>query len=295
MSDDAQLPAGAAAPKVERVIRSLVMLDALWVAASALLILIASRFQVVDLPNQSLSTGDSPYRIYALALPLVALVLAAVGAVRRSPTLLAVATSVIAPAAAGVGVLSASLFLDRNAAFADVGVAASLLAAVVCVAALIRWFVYHPVSLLHAESRPTLMTARSLAAAGVIAGGIITFHAIDDRGATTMQFAVQLLIALVVPIAVVAAAVVRTRLAFVVAGSAALAQAVAVLAVRQDGSTDSVTIRLESAVAIWTGPVALVALFAVAAVAAASIPFHRVDDEPDAAVDDERWRWSVDD
>lgn len=291
MSDDTRLPIGAAAPTRARVVRSLLALDVSWVVLAGVAFVVSSFFSLVDLERESLQTSDPSLRVYAVVLPVVALLVAAGAAFAKSLWAAAAATGILAPSSALVGLVSSSLFLDRNAAYTDVGVAVSLLVALFGVATLIRWFVYHPVDLHRDEVRPTRRLAIAVAASAAITGVAISAQAIIDRGATTAQFAMQLLFALVVPITLIAAAIVRTMHAFVLAGTAAVGQVVAVLLADLDADIGFGSDRM-----LWTTVAALAALIVSAGLVAASVRVNGLDvpNEVDI-VDDESWRWTAED
>lgn len=310
MSEDASLPAGAVAPRVERTIRSTVLLDALWVVVPALLLIGSSFLTLVDLRTGSLRTGDAPLRVYAVGLPALAIVGAFAAGVSGSRWtgsrwLISVATGMLAPAVAAVGAFNVSLFLDDAAAYAEAGVALSLATASLGVVALVRWFVYHPVALQSDESRPTASMSQLVAAAGAVAAVVVVVTAVGDGGATALgfvldepgaetetalQFVAQIVFALFVPFVVVAAAAIRSQLAYTLALSASAAQVAAVVAARADLDR----VELGELATLWTNVIALASLLVVAVLCVAGLRVHEVDEIEPVDDDDEPWRWSPD-
>jgi hypothetical protein len=288
MSDDGRVPVGAAAPPRARIVESVVLLDALWVAVVGLTLVATSFLSLGDIGDGSSSTGDSGLRIFSLAVPVAAVAVAVVGAARKSGALTAAATGMLAPAVSLVGLVSSTHFLDRAAAYAEAGAAVGIVAASIGVAALIRWYVYHPLSLQSDEVRPIVPLAWGLAGAGFLVALLVVITAMSDAGATTIQFIGQLFFALVVAIATIVAAAVRTLRTFVVAASAAVTQLVAVLlAIVDDSDT-----KLDSTVTAWTSALGVVALIAAAGVALAGTRQMVRDDERSIEVGTESWRWT---
>lgn len=289
MSDDA-LIVGAAAPVGTRRIRSVVLLDVTWVSVTAVALLVSSRFALIDLPGQYLRTGDAPLRIWVVGLPVVALLVAVVAAVRRSPLLAAMATGILAPAVAFSGSLAVSLFLNESSAFADAGVAVSLGAACLGVAMLLRWFVYHPADLLADESRPTPGVSAAVVAAGVATGVVIVANGVVDDGAWSSSFVFQTLLIAVVPLVIVGCGSMRTRGAMALAASAAVAQIVGVVGVRIE-----LTLPLDSDLLLRTGAAGIVLLTVAAGLCVVGVIRHAVDDTVEPSDDDAEWRWTVTD
>ncbi len=288
MTDDA-LIAGAAAPTRTRRIASGARLDVVWILVTSAALVISSVFDLIDLPTQRLRTGDAPLRVFVIGLPLVACVLAGVAARRRSELVAAAATGVLGPGIALAGSLSVSLFLDDDSAFADVGVAVSLVAALLGTVMLVRWFVYHPLSLLVDERRPLRALSYGAAAVGLVLVAVVVLTGIDD-GLGAAWFG-QTAALLTVPAVVVGGSLVRTVPSAVLVGSAAVTQIVAVLVVKLERSA----VALDSDLTLRTGVVGLLGLGATVALAAGAVVRSAPDDAPSQIDDDESWRWSSDD
>ena len=159
MAEDA-LITGAAAPAGNRWIRSAPVLDSIWAIAVAALIIASSFFALVDVENPLFRTGAAPLRVYALWLPVLAVLIAVFAAAQRSVMPAAVASGILVPSIALLGSLAGALFFDSVSPFTDAGTPLSLGCAAVGVAMLLRWFVYQPVPERGVESRPTMMSAR---------------------------------------------------------------------------------------------------------------------------------------
>jgi len=299
MSD--RLLAGSAAPASRRAIGSLLVLDTIWVVVVGVLLMASTVVPLVDLRSVSLSLGDEGFRVVVLVVPAVAISTAVAGLVLRRSLVVAVATGMLVAPSALAGLLSSTLFLDDDASFADAGVALALFAAVVGGVALGRWFVYHPVPLLDTGSRPTVPLARGLVAAGVLVGVFVAAAALTDRSAATgertaeftSQFLVQTGWALLAPVILIVAGIVRSRPSFAVATAVAAGQTAAVLLAVVDGDG----IELGSELALWTSAVGVTPLVAAAGIALAGVLVHTADAPvPDAAEidesDDVDWRWT---
>ena len=290
MSQDALIP-GAAAPTRSRRIRSPHALDALWVVVAAVALMVSTGFALIDLPNQSLSTGESPLRVWTLGLPAVAILVAIGGLIRRSTTVVAAAAGVLAPSVAFAGSLSLALLLDDDSAFADVGVAVTLGAAFLGAVTLLRWFVYHPVDLIGDESRPSRPSALVVAGCGILLGMSTLIAAIADRTSWSAAFVLGTSAMLTVALSVIGAGVLRTRPAMALAGSACIAQIVAVAVVKAEQSN----LPLDSRLVLRSGVVGLVACAAGAAAGAVAWARHGVDQDPVITDDDADWRWNATD
>ena len=291
MSEDA-LIAGAAAPEGHRWIRSTAVLDAGWVIVAAVAVIVSSFFALIDLPNASLRTGDEPLRFFVLGLPVIAIVVSIVGMVRGSVAVVAAATGIVAPAVAFCGSLGASLLLSDASAFADVGVAISIGAALIGVVMLVRWFVYHPMPLLGDQSRPVPLAGRVLAVLGVVIAVILIVTSIvgDTRWETASVGQSGFLFT--VACVVMAAGITRTIAAAWLACTACAAQVVAVVVVRFEEST----IPLDSDLVLRTGIAGLAALVVAAVVAAVGAVNNALDPDPEPEADAvEAWRWNLDD
>ncbi len=291
MSDDA-LIAGAVAPVGQRWIRSTAVLDAVWVVVAALALILSSFIALIDLPNAQLRTGAEPLRFFVLGLPIIAIVVAVVGAARGSIAVVAVATGIVAPGFALAGSLGASLLLSDESAFADVGVAISFGASLLGIVMLVRWFVYHPMPLLGDQSRPVPLAGHALWALGILV--IATLLVTTFVGDTSWSSASvgQTLLLSTVGVVVLVAGVSRTIPAAWLACAACASQIVAVLVVKAEQSS----IPLDSDLVLRTGVVGIVALAATAAVAAVGALRVAVDPAPDLEDDDaEPWRWSTED
>jgi hypothetical protein len=288
MADD-ELIAGAAAPSRLRRIDSVVRLDAIWVVVVAVALIGSSFFSLVDLPDARLRTGEEPLRFFVLGLPATAIVAAVVGAIRGSATLTAIGTGVLAPSIALTSSLGLTLFLDKQAAFADVGVAFALAAALLGLAMLVRWFVYHPASLWKEEVRPIVPISRALVGAGALTMVVVIAADIGDDAGGWIWVA-QTAVLPLAPALVVAAGVARTLPATALAGAASAAQFVAVIVVRAEQST----IPLNSDLVLRTGVLGMIGLATCVALTAAAFRFTEVD--VDIEIDDDPpWRWNADD
>lgn len=291
MSDDA-LIAGAAAPVGQRWIRSTAVLDSGWVIVSALALIASSFFPLVDLPGTRLQTGDEPLRFFVLGLPVIAIVMAVVGAVRGSLVVVAAATGVLAPGIALAGSLGASLLLSDAAAFADVGVAIAIGAALVGLVMLVRWFVYHPLPLTGDQSQPVPLAGRALLALGGLLAAILVVTTIVGGTSWSTASVGQTLVLLVVACVVVAAGGIRTVAAAWLSCAACTSQVLAVLVVRAEKST----ISFDSDLVLRTGVVGIAALVVIAVVSIVAAMSATPDPEPDADADAvESWRWHLDD
>ena len=291
MSDDA-LIAGAAAPVGQRWIRSTSVLDAGWVIVTAAGLIISSFFALIDLPNAQLRTGADPLRFFVLGLPIVAIVIAVVGAVRQSVSIVAVATGIVTPGFALAGSLGVSLLLSEASAFADVGVAISIAASVAGLVMLIRWFVYHPLPLLGDQSRPVPWAGWSLMAlGGLLAVILLATTIVGDTSWSTASVG-QTVLLLTVAMVVVAAGMTRTIPAAWLSCAACASQFVAVFVVKAEQST----IPFDSDLVLRTGVAGLAALAITAAVSAVAATRVAVDAEPEPGAEgDESWRWNLDD
>jgi len=292
MADDG-LIAGAAAPAGTRRIRSVATLDAIWVILVGIAVVVSSFFPLIDLPDSYLRTSDAPLRVWVVVLPVIALVVAVVALVRRSTLLAAVATGTLVPAVALCGSLGGALFFDAASPFTDAGAPLAVGAGVLGAMMLIRWFVYHPLSLVDVEPRPTIAASRGLLALGLVFVVNVVVDALADDVAWSMSFVVATSFMLLTPLVVVAAALVRKVNAQAVAGAACVAQLIAVVVARV---TDD--LEVGSTLSLRTGAVGLVALAVAAAVAGVGAATAAVDAEPDAPVefdDDAAWRWTADD
>lgn len=291
MSDDA-LIAGAAAPVGSRWIRSTAVLDAGWVAVSATALIVSSFFALIDLPATQLRTGADPLRVFVVGLPVVAVVVALFGAIRRSVVIVALATGTLAPGVALAGSLGVSLLLSDASAFADVGVAVSLAAALVGVTLLVRWFVYHPLPLLGDQTRPVPIAGRAMVASGgVVAVVLLVTTVVGDTTWSVATFA-QTVVLFTVAVVLVAAGVTRTVAAAWLGCAASVAQVAAVLVAKAEQSS----IPFDSDLLLRTGVAGLIALIASAIVSAGAARRVGTDPEPSDAVDDaEPWRWHLDD
>lgn len=290
MSDDA-LIVGAAAPVGARRIRSAVVLDVAWVSVTAVALLVSSRFALIDLPNQYLRTGDAPLRVWVVGLPVTALLVAAFAGVRRSLFAAALATGILAPAVAFGGSLAVSLFLNESSAFADAGVAVSLGAALIGVAMLLRWLVYHPAGVLTDEPRPTPRVSLAVVAVGVTTGIVIVVGGVIDDGSWSPSFVFQTMLIVVVPLLIAACGMVRTRSAMALAVGAAIAQIIGVVVVRAEQSS----LPLDSDLLLRTGLAGIALLCLAAGLCGRGFVRHAVDEVTAASDDDADWRWTVTD
>lgn len=290
MAEDA-LIAGAAAPAKGRLIGAAATLDAVWVVVAACAVVTSGFFALIDLPTATLRTGEAPLRVFVFALPVVAVVVAVVGAARASTTMVALATGVLVPGAALAGSLALLLFFDSGSAFANTGVTVSIGAALVVLITVIRWFVYHPVSLLSNELRPQHLHTRLLGALGVALTLLVLVLGLDaDK---SLAWAGQTMALLLVPLVVIGSAIVRSVSAASLAAGAAAAQVFAVIVAKFEQSS----IAFDSDLLLRTGIPGLVLLVAMVGVVALSVRGALADDDTalPAADDDAAWRWSVDD
>ncbi|MGB3736201.1 MAG: hypothetical protein WA964_14680 [Ilumatobacter sp.] len=291
MSDDA-LIAGAAAPVGQRWIRSTAVLDAGWVVVASCALIVSAFFALVDLPTARLRTGDDPLRFFALGLPVIAIVVAAIGAARGSVVLVAVATGIATPGFALAGSLGASLLLSEASAFADAGVAISITASFIGIVMLVRWFVYHPIPLLGDQTRPVPRSGHALIALGGLLAVILLVSTVSGDTSWSTASVGQTVLMSTVAAVVAAAGVTRTIAAAWLACAASAAQLVAVLVVKAEQST----IPFDSDLVLRTGPAGLVALAVTAAASSFAAVRVAVDVEPDVVEDDTApWRWNVDD
>ena len=294
MADDG-LISGAAAPARARLIRSQPILDSIWVLAVSTAVIVSSFVPLIDLPTAHLQTGEAPLRVYVLAVPIVAMIVAVAGIARRSTVLVAIATGIVLPGVALAGSLGGALFFDASSAFADIGVPAAMISALLGVVMIARWFVYHPVPLLDVEARPTSVVARILLGIGVLLILNVAIAAVLDASRWSISIGFSTFVMLLVPTVVVIAAIVRTTPAFVLMAAAASAQLVAVLVARIEESG----LGLGSELALRTGAIGLVGLAAAAGVAIIGVRLADLDDtdrygSDEAVADDESWRWSAD-
>lgn len=288
MTDDS-LIAGAAAPTRQRWITSAVRLDAVWVLAVSAALGVSSLFDLVDLPTTRLRTGEAPLRAFVVGIPIIACVVAAAAARRRSELLAAAATGVLAPAIALAGSLSIALFLDAASAFADVGVAISLGAALLGAVMLVRWFVYHPLSLLGDEARPQRAGSLGLAAVGAALAVVVVVSGLGDG--TGLAWVAQTAGMLVLPAVLTMSGLIRTVPAVVLAAAAAAAQIVAVVVVK----FDQPTLQWDSDLVLRTGIIGLVGSGIAVVLSVVSIVGASPDDVSFEIDDDEPWRWAADD
>lgn len=296
MTDD-DLITGAAAPAAERLVRSTTVLDAIWAAVVALVLIGSSFVPLIDLEGVSLRTADAPLRVYALFIPAVALVVAAVSVVRRSTGVAGVATGLLVPSIALGGSVSGALFLDAASPFTDAGVPLTLAASAVGVVMLVRWFVYRPTPVPGRDPRPTTQLSLGLLVVGVVlVAGVLVSLARDDSPLSA-SFVVASTFMLLTPLVVLAAGFVRSVHANLCAAAACLAQFVAVVVVRFVESNGDGIGLAESATTLRTGVFGLGALAVASAIAILGAMQPRIDaDVPVAtATDDESWRWSADD
>lgn len=291
MSDDA-LIAGAAAPEGHRWIRSVAVLDAGWVVVASVALIGSSFFALIDLPNQHLRTGGDPLRVFVLGLPVIAIVTAVAGAVRRSVSIVAFATGVVAPGVALAGSLGVSLLLDDASAFADGGVAISVIAALLGIALLIRWWVYHPLPLMGDQSRPVPIAGRALLVCSTVITAIQVVTTVAGDTAWSAAAVGQTLLLLVVAFVVLAAGAMRTIAAAWLATGACSSQVVAVVVAKVERST----LPWDSDLLLRTGVAGLAALVVTTVVAVAAAMGAAPDPEPEGRADDtESWRWEADD
>ncbi len=288
MSDDG-LIAGAAAPARSRRITSVLRLDVVWVLVASAALGVSSFFDLIDLPNARLNTGEAPLRVFVIGLPLAACVLAAVATRRDSELVAAAATGVLAPGVALTGSLSMSLFLDEASAFADVGVAISLAAALVGVVMFSRWLVYHPLSLLGDEERPDRRASLALVGLGAAFGVNVVGSGLGD-GVDVAWF-VETAAMLLVPALIVTAGLIRTSPVVVLAATATGGQVAAVLIMKVEQSE----VPFDSTLALRTGVNGLFVSVVAIATAIAAVVRSAPDDVPVRVSDDESWRWVSDD
>lgn len=291
MSDD-PLIAGAAAPVGQRWIHSAAVLDAGWVIVGAIALVASSFVALVDLPNADLRTGDEPLRFFVVGLPVIATVIAIVGAARGSVVIVAAATGVLAPAISLAGSLGVSLLLSEASAFADVGVSVSIGAALFGVALLIRWFVYHPLPLLGDQSRPVRVAGHMMLALGFASAVVLLVTTLVGDTSWSASSVAQTTMLATVASVVLAAGATRTIASAWLAFAACVAQVTAVFIVKIEQSS----IPYDSDLVLRTG-VAGLATLAVTAVAALIAAIRvGVDAEPtDVADGVESWRWQPDD
>jgi hypothetical protein len=288
MTDDA-LIAGAAAPTRKRWITSTARLDVLWVLAVSAMLVVSSLFDLIDLPNARLRTGEAPLRVFVVGIPLIACAIAAVAARRRSELLAAIATGVLAPGIALAGSLSMSLFLDEASAFADVGVAISLGAALLGLVMFVRWFVYHPLSLLGDEARPRRAVSLGLTVVGAALAASVVVTGLGDG--VGLAWVGETAAMLFVPVLLMVSGPIRTVPAVGLAAAAAAAQILAVAVVKVEQSE----IEWDSDLMLRTGVLGLFGLILAVVLAVVSIHGASPDDLVVEIDDDESWRWSVDD
>jgi hypothetical protein len=291
MADDA-LIAGAAAPAGTRWIRSGPVLDATWALLVAVAIAVSSSFALIDLPTSSLRTQEAPLRVYVVAVPAVAAILAIAAIVRRSAGLAAAATGTLVPAVALSGSLGSSLFLDDASPFTDVGVPLAVGSALLGIAMFVRWFVYLTPVAIGVDPRPSRLPAHGLLGVGVLLVGNVVVVALLDAPTWSAAFVVSTACMLLGPIVVLAAALARSVESNVLAVAACAAQSVAVVfATLDDGGVE-----IDSTLALRTGVVGVIALVVGAGIAIVGADRAVVDDTPSTdEIDDPDWRWSADD
>lgn len=291
MSDD-PLIAGAAAPVDQRWIRSAAVLDAGWVIVAAIALITSSFVALIDLPDADLRTGDEPLRFFVLGLPVIAIAIAIAGAARGSMVIVAAATGVLAPAISLAGSLGVSLLLSEASAFADVGVAVSIGAALLGVALLTRWFVYHPLPLLGDQSRPVPVAGYAMLALGGVLAVVLLVTTVVGHTSWSASSVAQTLMLSTVAFVVLAAGATRTIASAWLACAACVAQFVAVFVVKVEQSS----IPYDSDLVLRTGAAGLVALAVAALAALIAASRVGVDAEPTNDVHGiESWRWQVDD
>ena len=239
-------------------------------------------------------TGEAPLRIYALGLPILAIILGSATIVRRSLVMAAAASGILVSSIALLGSVAGALFFDSVSPFTDAGTPLSLGCAAVGVIMLIRWFVYHPVPVSGVDARPTVVSARVLLGIGVALVANVVIAALGDNPEGSASFIVATTFMLLTPLVVVASAAARTIAGNALAAGASAAQVVAVGVLMLDGDNLGVT----SVFALRTGVVGLVGLTAAAAVAVFGAA--RAVVEPAAVIDttaddDADWRWVLDD
>lgn len=295
MTDD-ELISGAAAPSAERLIRSSVALDVIWVCCVAAALIMSSLIPLVDLEDVYLRTADAPLRVYTLGIPIVAVIAAAVGAARRSALLAAVATGVLVPSVAFAGSVASSLFFDAASPFTDAGVPLSLAAASLGLVMLVRWFVYQESPVPGREPRPTVPLAGGLSLAGLVLALVVVVDAIRDEDPWSLPFALSTALMLLTALVVIVAGLVRSIGANVLAAAACIAQFAAVIVVEVDDVASGGVVLAESATTIRTGTAGLVVLALTTTIAILGAAQPRVDTVDDArtTTDDAAWRWSAD-
>ncbi len=293
MAEDA-LITGAAAPAGNRWIRSAPVLDSIWAIAVAALIIASSFFALVDVENPLFRTGAAPLRVYALWLPVLAVLIAVFAAAQRSVMPAAVASGILVPSIALLGSLAGALFFDSVSPFTGAGTPLSLGCAAVGVAMLLRWFVYQPVPKRGVESRPTMTSARVLLGIGSVLVVNVVIAAFRDGPEWSASFVVATMFMLLTPLVVLASAAARTVVANSLAANAASAQFVAVVLTVLFGDQVGVA----SVFALRTGVVGLVALGAAAVAAVIGMIMAVVESDSASVIsvdDDSSWRWDVSD
>lgn len=297
MTDD-DLITGAAAPAADRLIGSRVALDAGWVFCVAALLIVSALLPLVDLEDVYVRTADAPLRVYTVVLPVVAMIVSTLSLVRTSNGLGAAATGVLVPSVALGGSVAGSLFFDAASPFTDAGVPATLAASTVGLVMLLRWFIYEPVPAEGVDPRPPPQLARILVVLGAaLALNVVVSAARDDDG-WSLPFALSTALMLLPAVVVLAAGLVRSIAANLLAAAGCAAQFVAVvvvLAVEDD--IDGVGLA-ESATTMRTGAIGLALLAATAVVAVVGALDPRLDsggENAAVASDDVAWRWTADD
>jgi len=296
MTDD-DLITGAAAPATERIIHSRAARDAVWAASVAVLLIVSSWLPLVDLDAVYLRTADAPLRVYTVVMPLLALIVTIVSVVRHSSVLASVATGILVPSVALAGSVAASLFFDAASPFTDAGVPVTLAVATVGLVMLLRWFIYQPTPVPGVELRPPVQLAGVLLATGAVLAGNVVVSAVRDDDPWSLPFALSTALMLLTALVVIAAGLVRSIEANLLAAAACVAQFVAVVVVLVFEGDDGVALA-ESATTMRTGVVGLVALAAAATIAVLGSQRPRLDvARPEASLvaDDTAWRWSADD
>ena len=292
---DENLISGAAAPAAERLIRSSVALDAIWVVCVAAALVVSSLIPLVDLEDVYVRTADAPLRAYTVALPVLATILAVVAAARRSALLAASATGVLVPAVAFAGSVAASLFFDVTSPFTDAGVPLTLAAGALGLVMLVRWFVYQPTPVPGRDPRPTRQSATALSLMGLALAAVVVVDAVRDDVPWSLPFALATALMMLTALVVVVAGLVRSTGANVLAAAACLAQFAAVVVVERDDADSGAVVLAESATTIRTGAVGLIVLVVAAALAIAGAVRPRLDVvEERSTTDDAAWRWSAD-
>jgi len=294
MADDG-LIAGAAAPAGTRLVRSPILLDALWAASVACAVVVSSRLPLIDLDTVYLRTFDPPLRVYALFIPVVAIVVAAMSVVLKSARSAAVASGLLVPSIALGGSLAGSLFLDDVSPFTDAGVPLGLAVSAVGIAMIIRWFVYQPSPSVTHDPRPAMRTAQALVVLGALLAVSVFVSALRDDLGWSLSSVVPTLLMMLTPLVVVAAGLFRSVESNALAAAACGSQLVAVVVVRLDDEG----VGLDSAFTLRTGVLGLIGLTCASAVAVIGMVGATTELAADQGsvepTDDASWRWSPDD